>query len=142
MSRPRYETQTDRDNEILVQEKIEKWARCSLTKLSTHQYLDWEARRDGKLVALLEFKKRSNRRLQYPTYMVAKKKIDRGMQQSSKAGVPFIFVVQWTDGVHYLTINENTPMTYGTGGRTDRGDQFDVEQMVYIDTALFKLIPS
>lgn len=26
-------------------------------------------------------------------------------------------------------------------GRTDRGDKFDIEEMAYFDTRLFKLVP-
>lgn len=140
--RPRYETQADRDNEKAVEKQIETWASCTLKKTASQHYLDWEAYRNGKLVALMEFKKRSNPRLQYPTYMVAKKKIDRGKIESAKAQVPFIFLVQWTDGLHYLLIDDDTPMTIGNGGRTDRNDRFDIEQMAYFDTTLFKLIPT
>jgi len=139
-SRPRYETQQDRDNETLVQGVIERWAKCTLYKTPAQDHLDWKAFRDGKLVAIIEFKKRSNPRLQYPTYMVSKKKIDRGMARSKELSVPFIFIVQWTDGLHYLTMNDDTPMTVGQGGRVDRGDQFDIEQMAYFDTKLFKRI--
>ena len=73
--------------------------------------------------------------------MVAMKKIDRGIALAKAAGVPFIFFVQWTDGLHYLIVNTDTPVTRGQGGRTDRGDQFDIEQMAYFDTALFKPVP-
>lgn len=139
--RPRYETQGDRDNEIAVQDQIERWAKCTLKKTRSQHYLDWEAYRGGVLVALMEFKKRSNPRLQYPTYMVARKKIDNGISLSLKAGVPFIFFVQWKDGLYYLEINPDTPTYNGTGGRTDRGDKFDIEEMAYFDTRLFKLVP-
>ncbi|QNO00778.1 hypothetical protein phiPsa397_001 [Pseudomonas phage phiPsa397] len=140
--RPRYETQADRDNELVVQKQIEAWAKCTLKKTPAQHYLDFEIYREGVCVALAEFKKRSNPRRQYPTYMVAKKKIDRGIALAKAEGVPYIFFVQWTDGLHFLVINEDTPMTSGTGGRTDRGDAFDIEQMAYFDTSLFKLIPS
>ncbi|WYN05145.1 hypothetical protein ISREJYDI_CDS0185 [Pseudomonas phage UNO-G1W1] len=140
--RPRYETQQDRDNESSVKSQIEKWAKCTLTKTGSQAFYDWEAHRDGKLVALMEFKKRTNPRRQYPTYMVAMKKIDRGIALAKDAGVPFIFFVQWTDGLHYLVVNTDTPMTVGTGGRKDRGDRYDMEEMAYFDTALFKPIPS
>lgn len=136
--RPRYETQTDRDNELAVQKQIEAWAKCELRKTGSQAFYDFTAHRDGLLVALMEFKKRSNPRRQYPTYMVAKKKIDRGIKLSKESKVPYIFFVQWTDGLHYLKIDEDTPMTSGTGGRTDRGDAFDIEQMCYFDTSLFK----
>lgn len=140
MTRPTYESQIDRDNELSVQIRLEDWGNCELVKLPMQQYLDWEAWRGDKLVALMEYKKRSNKRLQYPTYMVAKKKIDRGMYQASRAGVPFIFVVEWTDGLHYLKIDIDTPVTYGSGGRSDRNDRFDQEKMCYFETHLFKKI--
>lgn len=139
--RPRYETQQDRDNELLVQKQIEAWASCTLKKTAAQAYVDFEITRDNTLVALAEFKKRSNPRRQYPTYMVAKKKIDRGIALAKKEGVPYIFFVHWTDGLHFLVVNESTPMTSGTGGRTDRGDAFDIEQMCYFDTNLFRRIP-
>jgi len=139
--RPRYETQQDRDNETAVQHQIEKWAKCTLKKTGSQHRIDWEAFRGAKLVALMEFKKRSNPRLQYPTYMVARKKIDSGIDLALKSGVPFIFFVQWKDGLYYLEVNYDTPMSNGTGGRTDRGDKFDIEDMAYFDTKLFKRVP-
>ncbi|QHZ59956.1 hypothetical protein PJKIFABJ_00001 [Pseudomonas phage PE09] len=136
--RPRYETQTDRDNELAVQKQIEAWASCTLKKTAAQAYVDFEIYRQGVCVALAEFKKRSNPRRQYPTYMVAKKKIERGIALAKKEDVPYIFFVQWTDGLHFLVVNEDTPMTSGTGGRTDRGDAFDIEPMCYFDTSLFR----
>lgn len=138
--RPTYESQKDRDNELSVQIRIEAWGNCELVKLPMQQHLDWEAYRGKKLVALMEYKKRTCTRLQYPTYMVASKKIQRGIYQSVRSGVPFIFFVEWTDGLHYLVIDNNTPMTVGSGGRSDRGDRFDQEKMCYFSTALFKRV--
>lgn len=140
--RPIYESQHDRDNEAIVQKQVEAWARCSLTKQPYNRYLDWEAHRDNTLVALMEFKQRKNPRLQYPTYMVAHTKWMNGLRMSGDAGVPFILFVKWTDGLFYLHVREDTPITVASGGRWDRGDKADVEQMAYVNTSLFKPIPT
>lgn len=138
--RPRYESPADRYNENAAKEKIEVWANCRLEKLSSVDYLDWKAYRNAKLVAVIEFKKRSNPRLQYPTYMVSAEKWKNGIAMAEKLKVPFIFVVQWTDGLYHLKVTEDIEVSKGVGGRTDRGDSYDIEQMVYVDTSLFTLI--
>lgn len=142
MARPIYESQQDRDNELTVQKQIETWASCILKKLPYNRYIDWEAYRQGVMVALVEFKQRRNPRRQYPTYMVSLAKWNNGIRMSKEADVPFLLCVKWTDGLHFILVNEHTPITTGTGGRYDRGDSADVEQMAYIDTSLFKPIPT
>lgn len=104
------------------------------------KYIDWLAYRGDKPVATIEFKKRNNPRTQYPTYMVSKAKWDNGIKAAHELSVPFLMVIRWTDGLHYLQVTPDTPVTTGKGGRRDRGDNADIETMVYVDTKLFTRI--
>lgn len=140
MRRPIYENESNRQDERDAAKKIEAWASCKLTKLPYKDNIDWKATRDGKTVAFIEFKKRTNRRDQYSTYMIAHKKWLNGLKMASQYGVPFLLCIQWTDGLHYLVCQDDTPIIIASGGRTDRNDKKDIEQMVYIDTSLFKMI--
>lgn len=140
MRRPIYENEANRQAEKVAAKKIEAWANCELTKMPYKDHIDWKATRNGELVALIEFKQRTNKRQQYATYMVAHKKWLNGLAMASKYGVPFLLCIQWTDGLHYLVCKDDTPVIVASGGRTDRNDKRDIEQMVYIDTSLFKMI--
>lgn len=140
--RPIYENQSNRNDEISAQSRIEKWANCKLTKLQMRENIDWRAYRNDKQVALIEFKKRNNTRSKYPTYMVSHAKWLNGLRMSKTEGVPFILVIQWTDGLYYLSCKDTTPHTLGSGGRWDRNDRHDVEKMIYLDTNLFSHIPA
>lgn len=140
MARPLYESARNLQDERAATTIIQQWGRCTLTKLSVHEHIDFRAFRDNQPVALIEFKRRHNNRCQYPTYMIAKQKWDNGIRMSKVEGIPFVLVIKWVDGYHFLQVNDNTPHTLAQGGRYDRGDKLDIEQMVYIDTNLFKFI--
>lgn len=140
MSRPIYENAKNRQDEVWAQEKIETWARCTLEKLPYKDHIDWKAYRNGDLVALIEFKRRTCTKNQYPTYMISSAKWRNGLSMSNTYGVPFILTVRWADGLYYLHVKDSVPLTLASGGRWDRGDDLDVEEMVYVDTNLFKPI--
>jgi hypothetical protein len=71
MTRPIYETQTDRNNERRLAAKIEKHYNCMLTKMPMKLSLDFMAMRDGKAVAFIEARQRKIAMNTYPTYMLS-----------------------------------------------------------------------
>lgn len=138
--RPTYESASNLADEKYNASIIEAWAKCKLVKQPMSKFIDWIAYRDDIPVATIEFKKRNNLRAQYPTYMVSKAKWDNGIAAAHDLKVPFLMCIRWSDGLHYLPVTPQTPITTGTGGRRDRGDNADIEPMVYVDTNLFKRI--
>lgn len=138
--RPTYESARNRQDEAVTATIIEKWAGCKLIKQPMRNFIDWIAYRDNTPVAHIEFKRRNNNRMQYPTYMVSANKWKNGRDIAHRDKIPFILVIQWNDGLFYLKASDDIPVTYGTGGRQDRNDSADIENMVYIKTSLFKQI--
>lgn len=138
--RPTYESARNRQDETITASIIERWAKCKLIKQPMQKYIDWIAYRNNQPVAHIEFKRRNNNRLQYPTYMVSANKWKNGRDMAHKDNIPFLLFIRWNDGLFYLKASDDIPVTYGTGGRQDRNDAADIEQMVYINTNLFKQI--
>ena len=139
MSRPTYETQTDRNNERRLAAKIEKHYNCMLTKMPMKLSLDFMAMRDGKAVAFIEARQRKIAMNTYPTYMLSLYKAMQARSLTMTTGLPCFLAVQWSDkaGIAQLPpAHEN--MHVEMGGTTRRDDPQDIEPMVHFDIANFK----
>jgi len=138
MSRPLYESQADLQNETQVAEHLNKAWSCKFHKLPMSYNVDWMIMRD-KPVAFAELKCRKNDSTRYPTLMLSLNKWVKGSQFANELDVPFFIICRWTDGLFFHEVG-STPVTYGIGGRTDRGDSQDTEPVVYIPVESFKRI--
>jgi len=136
MNRPLYESFNDLTNEQRVAANLSTLWKADFHKLPRSYHVDWMACRDNQTVAFAELKCRQNERLAYPTFMISLAKWMRGKELAKEAGVPFIIIVDWTDGTFFLKV-QNQPVTYGFGGRKDRNDLQDMEPVVFIDTSYF-----
>ena len=139
MTRPIYETQTDRNNERRIAVKIEKHYGCILSKMPMKLSLDFMAIRDGKAVAFIEARQRKIAMNTYPTYMLSLYKAMQARSLTMTTGLPCFLAVQWTDkaGIAKLPpAHEN--MHVEMGGTTRRDDPQDIEPMVHFDIANFK----
>ena len=139
MTRPTYETQTDRNNERRLAAKIEKHYGCILSKMPMKLSLDFMAIRDGKAVAFIEARQRKIAMNTYPTYMLSLYKAMQARALTMTTGLPCFLAVQWTDkaGIAQLP-PENNDMHVEMGGTTRRDDPQDIEPMVHFDIANFK----
>ena len=138
MSRPLYESQADLQNELQVAEHLNKVWHCKFHKLPMSYNVDWMIMRDIP-VAFAELKCRKNDSTRYPTLMLSLNKWVKGSQFANELDVPFFIICRWTDGLFFHEVGSN-PVTYGIGGRTDRGDSQDTEPVVYIPVESFKRI--
>ena len=88
--------------------------------------------RNGQRVAVGEVKARNNIRDMYSHYMISKNKIDSIYERWLP--VPFILIVRWYDGIYWVAITEPARLswTVAHGGRRDRGDPKDQEDLYYI----------
>lgn len=138
MSRPLYESQADLQNEVQVAEHLNKVWGCKFHKLPMSYSVDWMIIRD-KPVAFAELKCRKNDSTKYLTLMLSLNKWVKGSQFANELDIPFLIICRWNDGLFYHTVGESE-VTYGIGGRTDRGDSQDTEPVVYIPVTSFKRI--
>lgn len=107
-----------------------------------------------RLVGNLEIKVRSCAREQYPTYMIGLSKILNNVLFADAMGARFFLCVQWTDSLGFVEIDKSVLSKASSdlydhdvriggvrlekGGRTDRGDSRDVEEVLHIDISRFR----
>jgi hypothetical protein len=139
MTRPIYETQTDRNNERRLAAKIEKHYGCILQKMPMKLSLDFMAIRDGKAVAFIEARQRKIAMNTYPTYMLSLYKAMQARSLTMTTGLPCFLAVQWTDKAGIAKLPPaHEEMHVVMGGTTRRDDPQDIEPMVHFDIANFK----
>ena len=132
MSRPLYESQTDRDNEQRLAELIQSKHNCVLHKMPIKLSLDYMATRDGRAVAFFEMRQRKNKMNAYPTYMISLYKVMMANNLTLTTGLPCFLAVQWSDAAGVCNLPQEYDEQYvQMGGSTQRGDPQDIEPMVY-----------
>lgn len=139
--RPRYETQYDREKETAFSTILSDSFRCRLYKLPLRYGLDFSAVRDGRVVAFIETKVRTNPVGQYPTYMVSAGKFMYADSITRVTGLNCLLAVMWSDAWGYTDLVMKPEITLSIGGRTDRGDGQDVEPVCLIPISCFKVTP-
>lgn len=133
--RPRYETPAHRAAEKAACEAFLATQKPGLTAVKTADadHADYALYRDGRLVGHIEIKTRTNRHDQYPTYMLSLAKLDHLHRRAILTGVPSAVVVQWTDRLAMIDAGTfRDKAVIRRGGRRDRGDALDMEQVGHI----------
>jgi hypothetical protein len=139
MSRPLYETQSDRNNEQALADIVRAHYRCELYKMPIKLSLDFMAIRDGKAVAFVEMRNRRNAMHAYPIYMISLYKCMMAKQLQQTTGLPAFLAVQWTDAAAIVRLPPDD-FTVEVGGSVRRNDPQDVEPMVYFNVNDFKVL--
>ena len=114
--------------------------KCTAEKLPIKYELDYLLLREGKGVAWLEIKSRTNTRLAYPTYMISLGKIMAARRLSEASQLPSFLLIQWSDACGYIRIDSLLDFRTAVGGRTDRGDEQDIEPVAMIPVGEFALL--
>lgn len=140
--RPIYETADDRQRE---------WQAVEILSDATHTFAspaprltgwDYELRRHGKVVAIVEVKCRNCDCYTYPTYMISKAKVERLRETALSKGVAGGLLVHWRDALGWLRVEGMSPEDWHieTGGRTDRQDPLDIESVIHFPISQFRMI--
>lgn len=138
-----YETDSDRHRQ---REAIGHLARATNTQvIETERLVSWdyEMVRDSKVLAMVEVKCRKCKSSTYPTYMISQAKAVRLRDTAIARGVASGLLVCWKDGeIGWLRIDSTNPDGWlvQQGGRVDRNDPLDIEQVVHFDIASFRFI--
>lgn len=136
--RPLYESDNDLQNEKQIIKLLShKWG-CSFYKLPIRYHLDYAATRNKEVVAYVEVKARNYSMQQIDSmggYMLSVGKI----VAAKNMWLPSIVVVKLIDGIYQCRIDEGLFPVH-IMGRTDRGDNQDVEPCVLIPSTKFKLV--
>lgn len=143
MKRPIYESQVDLTHENKMKPFLEAKWNCTLHKVPLKYQVDWLAMRGKDPMAFVEFKHREKLSIDaYPRYMISLDKWMKAKQLCKEVEIPFIMVITFTEGTYYGVFAHNGlhDVTYGFGGRYDRGDAQDVEPMIYLPLKKFMKI--
>ena len=135
--RPVYETSGDLTAEDQVSASLAAAWGFDLEKLPRLHTFDRAMRRGGVLKGLIEIK---NRKRSYPTYLISHKKWQDMLAFSEAEGVPAALVVCWpVEGEMKTKVIRISRAKVGIveGGRKDRGDPTDIEDMVEIPMSQF-----
>lgn len=138
MWRPYNETEQDLQNEAAVAEILSKKWGCDIHKLSEKIYpVDWVFSRDKIVVAYGEYKKRAKK---YDTTLLSVSKYYRMIDLLNMAKVPVLLIIEWPDGIYYLDLSwEDMDLKAFIGG-SSRGQNGDIEPIVYIPNEKFSKI--
>ena len=134
MSRPIYETDDNKKEEKSIGKIISRIWKSEVWKLPPLADCgDLLLARSNELVAIVEIKRRYNEMSRYDTYMISKGKLERIAEASDRWGVVGLVVVQFRDFLAYFHADRalNTGVI-ATGGRFDRDDPQDMEEVVHI----------
>lgn len=133
--RPVYEKKKDRDKQYRLAEWYAEKMGASVNHCDTFNSWDFVLHRNGQLIERGEIKCRQYPREAFQTYMLSLDKY-QNMIEGAKDKVPLSLVVEFMDGV-YRCYLPPAMVGYGKGGRKDRGDEKDIEEVVFIPLTLF-----
>jgi hypothetical protein len=136
VGRPRYETQSDIANSLAILERVCQHLKCEAVHMPHAARVNYLLHKNGIAGAALEIKVRKNKHAAYPTLMFSKDKYDQ-LCKWSEFGLAPILTVQWADALGWVKL----PVEHkaSVGGRYDRGDRKDIEDMVLIGIDKFIL---
>jgi hypothetical protein len=132
-----YETEADLAREKAAVLLLCEALGCEALKMPLASRADALLHREGEAKTILEYKFRRVRRGAYDTYMIGKAKYDALCAWNDR-GFKAALLVEWADQLAYVMVPCEHEI--GEGGRLDRGDERDLESVVFIPTSLFRTV--
>jgi hypothetical protein len=127
-----YETKEDIQRETAVAAELCRAWKCQSRKFGKNYTLDYELLRDGSVVALCEIKCRNVDSNHYDTYMISLKKLHEARKIADSKKLPAFIVVHYEDDIKFIHVNEE-PDKIEQGGRVDRNDPMDIEDVAHFN---------
>lgn len=129
--RQTYETHDDLEKELAIMDYVaEKWE-CDFKKLPMSYKVDFIIFRGNLVKALVEIRRRHVDFNKYPDgIFMSLGKFTTGTHYKRIMGVPFFFVVQFTNGLYYVELEDQYNVVWG--GRGQLRDPADVEPLMLI----------
>jgi hypothetical protein len=139
MSRPIYETDEDREQELAVATafaaKCDGWSAHQLPRLAP---VDVAFTCNGCLAAFAEIKCRNIKLSKYPTLILSVAKVGKMEALRALVDVPIYLIAHLEDFTMTMAVQNIAPnCEQAMGGRGDRGDPADMEMVYHIPWALF-----
>lgn len=144
--RPTYETEHDRQNEAKVGEFLARAWGCQFFKLKPYYGVDMAVFVDGVMQGVMEIKTRhysSEDLARMGGLILSAHKWTSMAQWHAVHRKAIALVLNLPDGIFALTVHPDDPLPVfpiKLGGRTDRGDDQDVEPCCMIPMGYFSLV--
>lgn len=145
--RPLYETPKDRANNKTVIEAFVSLfphadKKAFVTKDGEHRgqkgcNFDGGMELTEKIALIAEVKNRTGDGERFPTWHVAKDKLVRCAADARKLNVPFFMLFSWDGKMYWWKVENIDKLEVRRGGRRDRHDPYDIEDMAHIPVSLF-----
>lgn len=138
MTRPIYESRVDRDRQREAIAHLERMTASTAVETARLVAWDFEMVRDGRTVAIVEVKCRTNPMLKYPTYMVSATKAAAIRDEAASRRIAGVLLVRWSDAIGWVRLDRLVDWKVSSGGRTDRADPLDIEPVLHVEIPLFR----
>lgn len=128
-----FHTPADKARENSVALKVEPKLNVQLIRYPDLNPIDWYAVRDEQVVALLELKGRNNASFKYETVFLSLRKWLALMMARQGFGVPGIYVVEFTDNIYWIPVENVHGSKLKLKGHATRERAFhDIEPMIEV----------
>jgi len=138
-----YEDANDRSNELSAKQRLEKAWGIKIRKLPATHPIDFVGIQGKRIIAWIEYKKRSFAWGDYPTVIISVRKVSSLKKFSEVAGRPY-FVVEDKHGemrAASLAADERFDSSAQIGGQTvTTRDPTDIEPVVMLPLERFRLV--
>jgi hypothetical protein len=131
-----YETESDRSHELEITQFLSEIWGCTFVKTPAAYSFDFVMMRKGRAVGMCEIKDRSKH---YDTLMLSLHKWVDALRYAQVLDFPFLIIARTPEGIFWVNVMEIEVDT-GVGGRNDRGDEQDMEPVVYLPYSKMKKI--
>ena len=130
MTRPRYESEKDRETEREVANYLLKYHDLRCHKLPVSYRVDWAVFNKSGLFGFIELKSRSFEKNRFSTLIISLGKYATGANLARLTGCAFWVAAKWTDALGFYRVDDVVAHVE-MGGRKDRGDSDDIEPVVH-----------
>jgi len=130
------ETIQDIANEDLTTTYLEKKWGCTFRRFGAYSPIDFSLHKNGKLIAVAEFKRRHRTRTEFDDIYLNLQKWMSLQFTSLGLEVPGLFIVAFNDGIFWCDIATIDPSNHRVTGRTDRGRKADIQPVIKIPTGV------
>jgi len=123
----------DTDNQEKARQKLEDLLCINVATMDNFSIWDWEFKRDGKLVAIGEYRRRFNNFDKYPDFQFSKHKFDTMRGKSAFQNILAFMFVEFDDGFYYFLLEGIPPIQL-----MQRNGEIRTEYVVVIARENFK----
>lgn len=141
MSRPGGDiTDEDMRGEREVAQELERVSGWKVHYFGKYNPVDFYAEKDGRVIAVLELKRRNITSRQHETIFLSVRKMLALQLAGIGLNVKPLFVVRFIDGLFVLKVNDFIPTQPVIAGRTDRGYSTDQEPIYRVPIRLMNRV--